>query len=583
MTTVVFANGVRATAVSGIVDKIKDDLYLSGDDGIKRLDVAALVSWLQAQFLEIRNDTGLPSGSDASLNGPIDLAARAFNAAQAQTQANSLNAQIGPDKIAARPDYPDLSAGALNAALVSAIVQTNAEVQRLQAEIEAYYLEAWRTDEQSLLVRALIDMFNTNQIDLRVPAAVQRLIETRAYIYTHVSSLGEESAPGPVSDLIELDQNDTVDLTITKPATIDWGTGGTRDIAYVRLYRSLAGSSSATFQYVPNAADDNGWPVTNGANLTITDDVAAEKLGEACPSTTWDEPPIVGGVYLSGLTGMPNGIIAGYIGSTVYFCEPYKPYAWPREYAMVIESDVNALGAFGQTLVVSHSGGVDFISGADPASMSRVKNVSLQVCVSARSMVTVEGGVVYASPDGLCLASQAGVQVITGTLFSREDWQALTPSSIFAAEHEGSYYFWYTGGGGGCFALHLPTGRLTRQTITASAARADRHTDILYVAAGTGIVPLFRTGRKTGTWRGKVLVLPQHAGFAWISVLSDFTATVTVRLYADGSLFRTATFTSSTPQRLPPGRFKEWEIEVETEARVTEVVLASSTQELQAV
>ena len=37
------------------------------------------------------------------------------------------------------------------------------------------------------------------------------------------------------------------------------------------------------------------------------------------------------------------------------------------------------------------------------------------------------------------------------------------------------------------------------------------------------------------------------------------------------------------PVRLPAGRWKEWEIEIETTARVTEVVIASSTQELQAV
>jgi len=582
MTTVVYANGVRSTAVAGIISEVQSR-YTTGADGVKRLDVAGLAAWLQDQFLAIRSDSGLPSGADTSLGGAVDLAARAFNAGTAQTQVNALDAKIGPAAIQARPDYPDLSAGALNAGMVTAILNADAEIKRLQQEIEAYYLEAWRTDDQSMLVQALVTMFNQNQIDLRIPAAVQRIVEERAYIYTHVSGLGEESAPSPVSDVVELDQNDTVGLTLTKPATVDWGTGGTRDIVGVNVYRSLAGSDTAAFQLVPNPVRADGlWPVTHGANLSLTDDVATNALGETCPSSTWAEPPVVSGVYLSGMTGLPNGIIAGYIGSTVYFCEPYHPYAWPQDYRVALEYDVNALGVFNQTLVVSHAGGIDYISGADPSSMSRIKSVSLQVCASPRSMVTVDGAVVYASPDGLCVADQSGVKVVTGSMFSREDWQALTPTGMFAAEHDGIYYFWYAGSGGGCYALHLATGKLVKMTITATAARADKTTDTLYVASGTNVAPQFKSGRASGLWRSRIQVQPKQAGFAWINALSDWSSPVVVRLYADGALWHTSTLTSSTPTRLPPGRPKEIEMEVETTARVTEVTIASSTAELKA-
>jgi hypothetical protein len=37
------------------------------------------------------------------------------------------------------------------------------------------------------------------------------LEENRAYIVTYVTDRGEESAPSPASELIECDQNDTVD------------------------------------------------------------------------------------------------------------------------------------------------------------------------------------------------------------------------------------------------------------------------------------------------------------------------------------------------------------------------------------
>jgi hypothetical protein len=56
-----------------------------------------------------------------------------------------------------------------------------------------------------------------------------------------------------------------------------------------------------------------------------------------------------------------------------------------------------------------------------------------------------------------------------------------------------------------------------------------------------------------------------------------------VRWYGDGVLRHTATISSIDPVRLPAGRWLEHEIEIESASRVTKVLLASSTQELQGV
>ena len=52
----------------------------------------------------------------------------------------------------------------------------------------------------------------------------------------------------------------------------------------------------------------------------------------------------------------------------------------------------------------------------------------------------MEGGVVYASPDGLCLAGPSGVNLLTLGAFEREDWQELNPTEAFGGFHEGVYY-----------------------------------------------------------------------------------------------------------------------------------------------
>lgn len=72
---------------------------------------------------------------------------------------------------------------------------------------------------------------------------------------------------------------------------------------------------------------------------------------------------------------------------------------------------------------------------------------------------------------------------------------------------------------------------------------------------------------------------------AWAKVYGEQNATfpATVRWYGDGGPRHTMTFTDLTPQRLPPGRWLEHEVEIESKARITRVVLASTLEELKEV
>ena len=399
---------------------------------------------------------------------------------------------------------------------------------------------------------------------------VERITETRFYIATFVTTWGEESAPSPVSNIIEMDQNDKV--TITRPA-VSSGSYASRFIDKWRLYRTNTGSEASAFQFVAEIA----------IGLTSYEDKKkSAELGEVCPTTTWVEPP----PNLAGLKGMPNGVMAGFFGNTVTFCEPYVPYAWPVEYQIVTEYPIVGLGVFGQTLFVGTTGNPYFISGADSASMSAQKLDSSQSCASRKSIVGVEGGVIYASPDGLCLAGPNGVQVITQALYAREDWQKLNPSTMTAGTHENIYYLFYNNGTPGCLAFDLQTKKLGRVDLVADAVFTDLLTDTMYVARGSSLFGCFvGATRRTAKYRTPKITLPAQAPLAWLKVYGDqeLTKPVVVRWYGDGVLRHTATFTNLNPQRLPPGRWLEHEIEIESAVRVTKLVAAGNTQELQAV
>jgi hypothetical protein len=417
--------------------------------------------------------------------------------------------------------------------------------------------------------------------------STERIIDDRFYIATFVTDWGEESEPSEVSDLFSLDQNDTISIPI--PALTTGESFAARNITKWRVYRTNVGYNTTSFQFVDEL------PV---ATTSMPDTKKASELGEVCPTITWLQPPYrvdasstayplpTSGAnpYLRGLVGMPNGIMAGFFDNTVAFCEPYVPYAWPAEYQISTEFPIVGLGVFGQTLFVGTTGNPYFISGADSASMSAQKLNSNQACVSRKSIAVVEGGVLFASPDGLCVATANGVQVISAGLYTREDWQALSPSTMFAADHENIYYLFYNNGTKGCLTFDLASRKLGRVELQADAVFADRITDTLYVANGTSITAVFGAGtRRTGKWKSGVLNVPEPTGFAWLKVLGDQAALVpvTVRWYGDGVLRYTATVTSITPVRLPAGEYTDHEIEIESKARVTSLVMASSTAELQ--
>lgn len=393
-----------------------------------------------------------------------------------------------------------------------------------------------------------------------------RVIQTRFYLVTFVTDRNEESAPSPPSAQQDVDQYSST--VVTRPTVPT-----SRFIDRWRIYRSATTGDLTTFQFIGE------FPT---ATASYSDVVSNEALGELIPTVGWDEP--VSG--LKGLTSMPNGIMAAFKDNTLHFSEPYAPYAFPPAYQIVTEFPIVGLGVFGQTLFVGTTGNPYLVSGSDSASMSAVKLESNQSCVARRSIATVPGGVIYASPDGLCLVTGGSVQVITRSVFTREDWQALTPASIFGVAHEDIYYFFYdTGSDKGSYAFDLQSIKLgvVNGFTSVTALFSDLEADELYANDAASIKELFSTARRTATWLSPLITFPAQVPMAWLKVYGDQTSQVpvTVKWYGDGVLRHTVTITNIEPVRLPAGRWLEHEVQLESSSRVTKLVFAGSTQELQ--
>lgn len=412
-----------------------------------------------------------------------------------------------------------------------------------------------------------------------LPDPVDRIVETRAYVYTYITDWDEESAPSPPSVLQELDQNDTTTVTVASPPA-------GRNIVGWRLYRSSTTDVGGAYQLVVDKDADGAVLVSgqfdhmDSATLTFNDSQTQEELQESLPSLTWVEPP----AGLVGLVGMPNGIMAGFVGKTLCFSEPYHPYAWPMEYQSALEYDIVGLGVFGQTVAILTKGVPYFASGADSASMSAQKLESTQSCIGKRTIASVEGGAFFASPDGLCMASGMGVQLVSGGAYTREAWQALNPGAGFATYAEGVYYLAAPGVADGLLSFDLKSKAVSTIEGTGyTELYTDLATDTVYaVASGEGslIVPLLGGGPRIAVWRSKRFELPNIPSMAWLRLTGPMTGVTTVRIFGDDVLLIELDVANPEPVRLPAGRFRAWEIEVQGSTNATALVIASSTLEL---
>ena len=391
------------------------------------------------------------------------------------------------------------------------------------------------------------------------------VLEARVYAYTWVnkeSGFEFESAPSPASNIVEVRDDQTVEIT-----GLDGTPGGEYIATHKRIYRSVSG----IFLFVSEVAI---------SDASFIDTVKPDLLGERLFTTTWALPP----AELQGLINLPNGLMAGFVGRDVYFCDPYHPHAWPENYIQTLDYPIVGLGRMDTTLAVLTKGTPYFIQGTHPANMAVVKSDLEQACVSKNSIVSLMGGVLYAAPDGLMLLSSGGSRIVTENLFDFGQWQAFfKPSSIHAYQQDNQYIAFYDNGTqSGGFIFDVRSGQFILHDIYADAGYHDLLHDKLYLAvndSGNKVKTWGYGAVKSYTWKSKKFTMPQVMGFSCAQLEAE-AYPMTVKFYADAALIHTQTVTSRNPFRLPAVVGRDWEMQIEGSHEVFSLAIANSMTEL---
>jgi hypothetical protein len=285
---------------------------------------------------------------------------------------------------------------------------------------------------------AVIENLETGFGDLQVwgDTTTSALLEARSYVYTYLTEYSEESAPSPAT-VVTGWSNGTWDIGLFQPPPDQLGV--TRDIKFLRIYRSETALTGTTTYFQVTGTDGTDLPVTTATfSDTVTDDVLV--TNNQLQSQLWTPPPEA----LQGFVVMPNGVIAGWKDNEIWFSEPYRPHAWPPSYVLTTEYPIVGLGVTGNSVVAATTGAPYITTGVSPGQMSATKIQNSEPCHSRKSILGNTDGVYYASRNGLILVTAYGaVTNVTETWITREKWQKYTPQSNLAAVFLVSqYYAW---------------------------------------------------------------------------------------------------------------------------------------------
>ena len=400
--------------------------------------------------------------------------------------------------------------------------------------------------------------------------------QSRSYIFTYVSAYGEEGPPNDalISQIVSVysDQSVTVDF----PAN----PSGAFNLANKRLYRTDA---DGIFRFVKTIAIG-----TDTYNDTDPDSV----LGEEIPTSSFDAPPDETSSDhpdgpLQGLISLPNGFLAGFAGQTVAFSEAFQPHAFPTAYRLTMKSDVVALAPLNTGVLVLTKEKPAVIQGVDPESMTMTEIDSTLSCVAKRSVVDMGSFVMYASPDGLVAATDNSLQLATEGVLTRDQWQALVPSTIIAFAWEGHYIGFYNDGTESKGFIFDPRGgknSYVKLDFHATAGFNDLENDELYLVVGGSVVKFaaHASSLLSYTWRSKSFFVPRpiNPGVAKLNCES-YSPNPTFKLFADGVQKYSVTVTNGDTFRLPSGyKANEFEVEISGSVSVNEVCVYESAEEI---
>lgn len=388
---------------------------------------------------------------------------------------------------------------------------------------------------------------------------------TISYVYTYVTSWGEESAPSPASAVVEVLDNQYVTLTnFDNPTVAD-----KNDVTGMRIYRLATGTLGAEYQFLAEVDD----LATTYDDYDVSEKDLNAVTADTLDTEGWIQPPDT----LSGLIRYANGMYAGFDGNALYLSEPFIIYAWPLKYVLTFDSDIVGIAAYNQAIIVITETKPYIVTGHSPANMVVDPVTVQQGCVAKRGVVETNLGVIYPSPDGLMLIDGASGTNITKDLITKEQWAALSISDLISFWYDDMYIGFFAGTDTGFTIIDGTWIDLDLNGGTVEGGYVSAEDDKLYLIIDrtTFYIETFNDHATTyldWEWKSKLFTFSYPTNFSCGRVDSASFAvagSINLSFYADGNLIATSVTMTADIFRLP-ALSRYWDFEVRAQGQSDE-------------
>jgi len=256
---------------------------------------------------------------------------------------------------------------------------------------------------------------------------------SRSYVYTYTNDYGEESTPSAPSEVVS-GASDGAWLVNGWPTSAPPNPVGYNypPVTGIVIYRTVTGQTTGAQFFEVTRGDFPTVPTVladNSLDTEITNNLALASLG-------WGNPP----VGLDGITALPGGMLVGFVGNTVHFCEPNRPHAWPVGYDQSLMYDIVGLSVWQQSLAVLTTGFPSTGAGNTPSNYTFSQIKVPEPCIARGSIVTDITGVYYASNNGLVVLNYYGMKNQTLNQVTSKQWlNDYHAANIIACRNEAQY------------------------------------------------------------------------------------------------------------------------------------------------
>lgn len=262
-----------------------------------------------------------------------------------------------------------------------------------------------------------------------------READARAYVYTYINQWYEESAPSPISDILRINDGDTV--TVTGIALPPEGYG----IIGANIYRATTGFQQVDGKVQKPLTDFMYVGTVEFPSMTFTDNVKMVGLGAVLETQKVRMPP-AGLRNVCSIEGVVR--LAGTTKNNVHMTENFQLHNWPVKYDLTLDSTIVHMGCLDQKLFVTTDTIPYVIDVSSCEDMKCIPVMDVQAklpdisCGYSSSAIITPHGFIYSSPIGLILIDpSAKWHVLTARWFSEDDWQQIQPDTVRLGYWEG--------------------------------------------------------------------------------------------------------------------------------------------------